>query len=215
MVVLNIQLDNLLLFRHFELNLSYPKKIVGSTIMDECLLHRPNFRYRKLIVLMGANATGKTVLGKALMTIFNFISKKEAGLLFGLVDNRLCPASFSIDLAFNDHYLYRISAKVSKKEDISEEYSSNDLTVDVKKVYIRKNDRYETCEKRLSASLPMISEHYVDALESIPPLTWLFEYPFASEGKQRAIHPADPYVYTETLKKVLKALQRNQNRNQE
>ena len=149
MVVLNIQLDNLLLFRHFELNLSYPKKIVGSTIMDECLLHRPNFRYRKLIVLMGANATGKTALGKALMTIFNFISKKEAGLLFGLVDNRLCPASFSIDLAFNDHYLYRISAKVSKKEDISEEYSSNDLTVDVKKVYIRKNDRYETCENGL------------------------------------------------------------------
>ena len=79
MVVLNIRLDNLLLFRDFHLCLSYPKKIVGSTIENEHLQDRKNFRYRKLIVLMGANATGKTALGKILMKIFNFIDRKEAG----------------------------------------------------------------------------------------------------------------------------------------
>ena len=64
MVVLNVHLDNLLLFRDFNLCLAYPKKIVNSTIEHEHLQDRPNFRYRKLIVLMGANATGKTALGK-------------------------------------------------------------------------------------------------------------------------------------------------------
>ena len=72
MVILNIKLDNFLLFNDFTMNLSYPKKPVNSSIVDEHLADRPNFRYKKLIVLMGANATGKTALGKILMGMFCF-----------------------------------------------------------------------------------------------------------------------------------------------
>ena len=73
MIIMNIELDNLLLFRDFSLNLSYPKKPVHTTIEEEHLSGRPNFRYKKLVVLMGANATGKTALGKILMGIFIFL----------------------------------------------------------------------------------------------------------------------------------------------
>ena len=75
MVILNVQLNNLLAFENLELNFSYPKKIVDSSISHEHLQDRPNFRYKKLIVLMGANATGKTALGRVLMGIINFISR--------------------------------------------------------------------------------------------------------------------------------------------
>ena len=206
MVVLNIRLDNLLLFRDFHLCLSYPKKIVGSTIENEHLQDRKNFRYRKLIVLMGANATGKTALGKILMKIFNFIDRKEAGHIFGLIDNKTLPASFSIDFAFSDHTLYRVSATVKAKENCNEEYSSDDISVSVNHVSIRTNDSYETCAERL-ADLPVQpGSFYIQELEKIPSLSWNFEYTYASEGKQRAIHPVDVHLYAVILKEALTAM---------
>jgi hypothetical protein len=68
MVLLDIKLKNFLLFNDFSMNLSYPKKTVNSSIENEHLVNRPNFRYKKLIVLMGANASGKTALGKVLIS---------------------------------------------------------------------------------------------------------------------------------------------------
>ena len=66
MVIMNLRLDNFLVFNDFELCMSYPKKIVRSTIEDECLSGRERFRYKKVVILMGANATGKTALGRIL-----------------------------------------------------------------------------------------------------------------------------------------------------
>ncbi len=206
MVVLNIHLDNLLLFRDFSLCLAYPKKIVNSSIENEHLQDRPNFRYRKLVVLMGANATGKTALGKILMAIFNFIEKREASYVYRLVDNKTRPASFSVDLAFPDHTMYRVAAHISAKENINEDYSGDDISVSVNMVTIRTADSYETCAGRLENTPVLHEGHYTQSLEMIPPLTWGFEYPYASEGKQHAINPVDPRLYAEILKQSLKAL---------
>ena len=46
MVILNVKLDNIFGFRDFEINFSYPKKIVNSMIPEEHLPGRPNFRYK-------------------------------------------------------------------------------------------------------------------------------------------------------------------------
>ena len=76
MVILDVRMDNLYAFKNFHMNLTYPKKIVGSSIEEEHLADRPNFRYKKVNVIMGANASGKTTFGRALMKIFNFIVVK-------------------------------------------------------------------------------------------------------------------------------------------
>ena len=81
MVVLDVCLDNFYAFRNFHMNLTYPKKIVGSSIKEEHLADRPNFRYKKVNVIMGANASGKTTFGHMLMSIFNFIDKKNYELI--------------------------------------------------------------------------------------------------------------------------------------
>ena len=73
MVVMNLELNNLFGFQDFKVNFSYPKKLVKSTIENEYLETKPNFRYKKVNILMGANASGKTSLGKALVDIFNFL----------------------------------------------------------------------------------------------------------------------------------------------
>ena len=48
MVLLNIKLDNFLVFNDFQLCTAYPKKIVGSTIREEHLANHENFRYKKV-----------------------------------------------------------------------------------------------------------------------------------------------------------------------
>ena len=60
MIVMDVRLDNIYAFKNFHMNFSYPKKIVDSYIEDEYLQDHPNFRYKKAVVLMGANASGKT-----------------------------------------------------------------------------------------------------------------------------------------------------------
>lgn len=72
MLVLNLGLDNLFGFEDFKINFSYPKKIENSSIKDEFLKDRPNFRYKKVNILLGANSTGKTSIGKAMMAILTF-----------------------------------------------------------------------------------------------------------------------------------------------
>lgn len=206
MIILNLSLDNLLLFHDFSMNLSYNKKPVHTSIENEHLAGRDNFRYKKVIVLMGSNATGKTALSKVLMSIFNFISYKESNRIFSLIENAHLPASFSIDLAFPDYSLYRISAIVSPRKNSNDEYSGDDLSVTVKTVKIRKNDSYETCANRLDSAEEITDQHYTKVLERIPRLSWLFEDPFASNGRQRAVEPANPHLYAHILRKTLQVL---------
>lgn len=205
MVVLDIKLDNILVFNNFSLNLSYPKKPVNSVLIDENLDGRPNFRYKKLIVLMGANATGKTALGNALRGIFNFIARKEYVVITELIEDPKKEASFSVDLAFSDFRLFRIKA-VFKPKNSRQEYKSADIQIDVKSEIILKNDSYERCAARLSKKEAPQFDNYIQALEAVPFLTWKFELPFASSGKQYAIEPVVPELYSFVLEKTLQAL---------
>ena len=77
MIVMYVKLKNICAFDDFYVNFSYPKKIVNSSIEREYLPGFPNFRYKKVNILMGTNASGKTSFGKMLMYIFNFMKRKE------------------------------------------------------------------------------------------------------------------------------------------
>lgn len=206
MVVLHIYLDNFLLFKDFTLSLSYPKKIVRSTIPEEHLEERENFRYKKVLILMGANATGKTALGKVLMSVFNFIAKKESAVITGLIEEKNKPAKFILDVAYPDNILYRVSAVFRALEHATDEYKSSDINVSVISEKIGKLDSYESCLKRLLAKTNEGQNSYIMELEKLPAFSWKFEFTFASEGKQRAVHPFDKAVYGKFLEETLKAL---------
>ena len=97
MIVMNIEMDNFMSFNNFVMNLSYPKKIVNSSIENEFLTGFTNFRYKKVNILMGANATGKTSFGKMLMNIFHFMDKKQYTRIAGLISDKTKEAAFCID----------------------------------------------------------------------------------------------------------------------
>ena len=206
MVIMNLHLDNFLVFNDFELCMSYPKKIVRSTIEDECLSGRERFRYKKVVILMGANATGKTALGRILMSIFNFIDGKEYGGIAKLIDDKKKTAEFTIDFAFPSFQLYRIKGSFSALSDETDEYSSNNVSVEVWNEYILPNDSYERCVERLAAKQSMIADSYIKALEQIPKMTWYFQYPYAPEGKLRTLIPFSSEKYRKTLEMTLRSL---------
>ena len=100
MIVLNLTMDGIYGFHDFSVNFTYPKKIVNSIIDDEHLEGRRRFRYKKVVLLMGANATGKTSLGKALLRIFDYMSNGNPIPLCEMVSGE--KGAFSIDFVNGD-----------------------------------------------------------------------------------------------------------------
>ena len=54
MVIMNLHLDNFLVFMSLIYVCLIQKKIVHSTIEGECLSGRECFRYKKIVILMGS-----------------------------------------------------------------------------------------------------------------------------------------------------------------
>ncbi len=107
MIILDVKFNHIYGFDDFHINFTYPKKIVGSIIEDEYLEGRPRFRYKKAVVLMGSNATGKTSLGKALLRIFKSVKESNEAILRELCDSDR-KADFQIDFVNEGHTLQRI-----------------------------------------------------------------------------------------------------------
>ena len=201
MVILDVRMDNLYAFKNFHMNLTYPKKIVGSSIEEEHLADRPNFRYKKVNVIMGANASGKTTFGRALMKIFNFIDKKNYSFITDIVGDRKRQASFVLDMASKQNIFYRISCKISPCE--NEKYSADNISIEIRQENILAKDSYESCVKRIESAYYEPMENYIEELEKVGALDWLFMYP--EEAKMLHFHKEE-YLFEEILENILKAL---------
>lgn len=202
MVVLDVQLDNFYAFKNFHMNLTYPKKIVGSSIKDEHLADRPNFRYKKVNIIMGSNASGKTTFGHMLMNIFNFIEKKNFELLAGAICDRGKEAFFSVDMVIKSNTLYRIICTITPRT--KEKYGTENFRLEIRKESIRQNDSYEACVKRLEDAQYVPADNYIEELDKIENLDWIFEYP---EDTRRILQlPNNDEQFRFVLESILKAL---------
>lgn len=203
MIVMDVKIDNFLAFKNFHMNMSYPKKIVNSYVHEEYLKGRPNFRYKKVNILMGANATGKTSFGHMLMNIFNFMDKKEFDRVTEAISDSTKEARFSMDFITNEYILYRIITKIVPKT--ADKYTSSDIDVCVKKVNINSKDSYESCCTRLEEVVYEKKNSFIEELEEIEGLSWLFEYPSETLNKYR-IPKNNVDRYIRILENTLKAL---------
>lgn len=202
MIVMDLKVDNFYAFKNFHINMSYPKKILGSNIQNEYLKDRPNFRYKKVNIIMGSNASGKTSIGKMLMQIFNFIDKKDLERITGMICDKSKMASFSIDLVSEDNVLFRLETLIILNE--NQEKKSSKISVRVKSVKINKNDSYEKCIQRLPETAPFNEENYVLELEKISnSFGWLFSYP---TDNLKVICKNEDKNYLEILNHTLRAL---------
>lgn len=207
MVILDICLDNFYGFRNFHMNLTYPKKIVGSSVRDEHLSGRPNFRYKKVNIIMGSNASGKTTLGRVLMRILNFMDKKSYERLTSTIGEPGREASFRLDMATTakdsmEKFFYRIACTVSPRR--GEGYGPEDIRLSVRRETIRPGDSYESCVRRMEGEAYTPEESYLNELEKMGKLDWMFVYP---EDSGRTLRfPKKDADFRLVLEHVLRAL---------
>lgn len=202
MIVLNVYLDNFYAFKDFQMDLTYPKKIVNSYIRDEYLKDHPNFRYKKVNIIMGANASGKTTFGYVLRDIFNFISQKNHTIITDIINDKTRMASFTIDLICKSDILYRVACHISPKP--NGKYDTGDVNLEIRKENIWTKDSYESCIKRLEAAPYFPCGNYLQELDKMESLAWLFEYP---RDTKRTLHfDSQDKKFPSILENILKAL---------
>lgn len=146
MVILNLKLDNIFSFKDFEINFSYPRKLKQSTIENENLESIPSFRYKKLNIFMGSNASGKTSLIRAIWNIMLLLKEKDKRNLENIINFTADESYIEIDCVVKldiEPYLLRLKIKTIN--------NSGELEVKMayKRILIGKKDSYESCKKRL------------------------------------------------------------------
>lgn len=139
MIVLDLKLKGVYGFDDFHISFTYPKKLVKSILGDEHLNGRERFRYKKVNILMGSNATGKTSLGRALFKIFGYVNTGNDALLLDMATDE--EASFCIDFVNEGFVMHRLTGTIHKAEGIVEThyYAAE----------IGEHDFYERCVKAL------------------------------------------------------------------
>ena len=201
MIVMNLELDNLYGFNDFKINFSYPKKIVNSFIDSEHLRGCPRFRYKKAVILMGANATGKTTLGRALLRIFSFIETGNPIFFLQMITDKGKVARASIDFVNEDKRLHRVILTThfgTYSSQLQPLFTIKHLNAD-----ILKTDTYEKAVLRLTPSMPANFP-----AEGLIPMTGPMYYSFAldNEENNHQTSSINPDLFIKVLKAVIGTL---------
>lgn len=170
MAILKVKFDNILCFNNFEADFTYPKKLVKSTLENEYLENYPKIKYKKVNVLIGSNATGKTSLGKAIWKTFIFINNKEAKPFRELIADTSKEAFVLLDCAFPNGLFFRFESILKPNGDIDVRYRA---------VLLNKDDSYETVVNRLPDT---VFTNHIEALEHSTAGGWNFAFPVIEEG---------------------------------
>ena len=197
MIVMNIELNNFLSFQDFKMNFSYPKRTANSYLECEYLRDMPNFRYKRVVVLMGANASGKTSLGQMLNRIFSFMMKKNTDRLLLSVCDRSKAASFILDFIPHHTELYRLETVIKPSQGEPEILSR------LRKVKIAKNDNYERAIARLDKMNADFAES-LSVIRGIPRFEYFFSYPI--DVIPSTVPEDDSIIYRAVLENVLRVL---------
>ncbi|KAA1061536.1 AAA family ATPase [Enterobacter mori] len=145
MIFTRLKFNNLCAFSDAEINLSYPRQLANSPLDNEFLHGRPKFYYRKVCVITGANASGKTSLGRMIWGLQSFLfSKNLHSSAFPINDKNKC-ASFEVDFASDDFTHHRIYVRF--KSDPTGSHIINEIKY--ASVYIGENDSCVKTTKQL------------------------------------------------------------------
>ena len=200
MIIMRVMADNILCFNDFDINMAYPKKIVNSNIENECLRERTNFRFKKVNILMGTNATGKTSFGRILMQFMNYFSDGIVTRLTDMIGDFSKDASLTIDFVTTQLRLYRFTFKARAKNSNNSE--GNNVSIIIKSVPINKTDSYETCVAKLEDDKKCEYTTY----DKVDTIGWSFTFPRDITGNKPYSLIGKSPQYLTVLEKVLKTL---------
>ena len=116
MLLLKLKCSNFFLFNDFTLDFTYPRKLKSEITENDEIFPSSKIKVRKHIIIMGANASGKTTLGYFLCLIYNYLIARGDGAdddLKRSVNRPDFPASFTVEFSIQKT-AYRLSATFDK-----------------------------------------------------------------------------------------------------
>lgn len=117
MIVLDVKISNLACFKDFHINFVTEKKFYKNSFVEPALL--PNSRkiyYKNINVIMGANASGKTIFGELLMQLQILLSGGATRFLTDPTDEAK-PAKFEIIFSIGKNiFQYTLNSKIKNKQ---------------------------------------------------------------------------------------------------
>lgn len=198
MIITRLKIDNLYGFQDFELDLTYPRKHSQSFVDYEYLEDVPSFKFKRVCILMGTNASGKTSLGKVICGIQLLINKYFWLLpsqLFDAICDKAKPAKITLEFVLPDlNILQYIYVEFTGKEIISKK---------VVQITLNPDDTNLTAQKRLEKQKNNVSESENNLNESFNP--FYFYYVFAENHSNDFGLGAT--LNTDNLNKLLPILQ--------
>lgn len=159
MIILNLKLKNIYCFNDFEINFSYPKKVNNNLLGNEFHEDYNSFRFKKLNIFVGANASGKTSLIRSIWEILHFLAKKESASLRRIVDDNYDESFIEIDFINNlidESYLHRLTIKTYNKENF-------EIKIADRKIKLTLGKSYESLVSKFD-SMPLEFTDYVEFL---------------------------------------------------
>ena len=131
MIFTNIYLNNIFCFKDCNVELTYKRQNPDSSIEDEFLKGRPRFNYKKVCILTGANASGKTSFGRALCAIQNFIcNTTNKDSIFEIINDNSKESKFSVEFVSTENYfLYRYTVTMLNDQITSQHVSSAQIGI--------------------------------------------------------------------------------------
>jgi len=124
MIITYVEFDNIYSFKKSSLDLTFDRTLKDSSIEGEYIESRPNFKFKKVCIISGANACGKTSFGRALCSVQNFLQNKSLpDQLLKSIKNKEKYASFIIEFAtLHDLKLHRVYVSFNSKKLVSLTY---------------------------------------------------------------------------------------------
>lgn len=162
MIVMHVKLNHIYGFDDFEMSFTYPRKLSVSLIGEEALAGRERFRYKKVVILMGTNATGKTSLGRALLKIFSSVKEANEAIL-----RDLDGGEFQVDFVNEGFTLHRLCGTIDG-ENVAVRYFAAE---------IGEMDSYEMAVEKLREKTDEIGGNFKKLKAKVGPLEFRFAYP--------------------------------------
>jgi len=147
MIYLEVKINGLFAFKDFSENFVYSRKAKNDEMFQH-LENYPNLKYKKLNILMGANSSGKSTLGKMLCMISNYVLGRDISSTLNIDLSLMCKknALFNDNIYFettfyHDKYVYRLYVSLDEQGITKESW---------KKIKLAKNDTYQIIVNKLN-----------------------------------------------------------------
>ena len=148
MILLNLTCNNIFLFQNLSLDFTYNRKLNYEIAQNDLLFPDSKIKVRKSIIIMGANATGKTTLGRLLCLIYNYLICRDeatAEIISHSINQPDKESTFSIEFAI-EKVAYRLLATFDKDGLLKEE---------LRTCLIQPSYNITTLREKLSNAVPM------------------------------------------------------------